>query len=67
MCLEIGCTSMDPTTKIAIKLDLKSVSYILETFGTEAMHQSIGTSAVILLMIYGGYFFITYFSSKNTV
>ena len=46
---------------------MKFATYILETFGTEAMHQSIGTSAVILLMIYGGYFLITYFSSKNTV
>lgn len=46
---------------------MKFATYLLETFGTEAIRQSIGTSAIVLALIYGGYFIITYFSSKNTV
>ena len=38
---------------------------ILEVFGTDELLPSIITTAVILVFIYGGYFLITYYSSKN--
>lgn len=46
---------------------LKFSVYVLESFGTEAIYQSIGISSVILLIIYGGYFMITYFTSKRII
>ncbi|MBP5304890.1 MAG: ABC transporter permease [Lachnospiraceae bacterium] len=36
----------------------------LEVFGTEGTAESVGITSVILLVIYGGYFIITYVNSK---
>ena len=41
--------------------------YILETFGDEEMTKSITMTAIFLVVIYGGYFLITYYSSKNII
>ena len=41
--------------------------YILETFGDEEMTKSITMTAIFLIVIYGGYFLITYYSSKNII
>lgn len=40
-------------------------NYILETFGNEQLLASIIMTAIFIIIIYGGYFFITYFCSKN--
>lgn len=42
-------------------------NYILETFGNEQLLKSILMTAGFLIFIYGGYFFITYFCSKNII
>lgn len=42
-------------------------NYILETFGNEKLLLSIVMTACFLGVIYGGYFLITYFCSKNTI
>ncbi|SFC44843.1 ABC transporter permease [Ruminococcus albus] len=39
----------------------------LEVFGTENIGQSMTVTTLIILMIYGGYFLITFFSSKSIV
>ncbi len=39
----------------------------LEVFGTEDMGRSITVTSLILAAIYGGYFLVTYFSSKNII
>lgn len=41
--------------------------YILMTFGDEEMTKSITMTAVFLIVIYGGYFLITYYCSKNII
>ncbi len=41
--------------------------YILMTFGNEEMTKSITMTAVFLVIIYGGYFLITYYCSKNII
>lgn len=41
--------------------------YILMTFGDEAMVRSITMTAIFLIIIYGGYFLITYYCSKNII
>ena len=41
--------------------------YILMTFGEEEMTKSITMTAIFLIIIYGGYFFITYYCSKNII
>lgn len=41
--------------------------YILMTFGNEEMVKSITMTAVFLVIIYGGYFLITYYCSKNII
>ena len=41
--------------------------YILMTFGNEEMTKSITMTAVFLIIIYGGYFLITYYCSKNII
>lgn len=41
--------------------------YILETFGDEEMTKSITMTAIFIVIIYGGYFLITYFTSKNII
>ncbi len=40
---------------------------VLEVFGTNELLPSIITTAVFLVMIYGGYFLITYYCSKNII
>lgn len=42
-------------------------NYIIETFGNEKLIQSILMTSVFLIVIYGGYFLITYFCSKNII
>lgn len=42
-------------------------NYILETFGNEKLLQSILMTAAFLILIYGGYFVITYHCSKHIV
>lgn len=42
-------------------------NYILETFGNEQLLKSIIMTAVFLIFIYGGYFYITYSCSKNII
>lgn len=46
---------------------LKFCTYILETFGKGGLLPSIIMTAVFLVVIYGGYFMITYFCSKNII
>ena len=46
---------------------MKFAVNVLEIFGTEGMGRSIFTTALILLCIYGGYFLVTYFSSRAMV
>lgn len=40
-------------------------NYILETFGNKQLLASIIMTSIFIIIIYGGYFFITYFCSKN--
>ena len=42
-------------------------NYILETFGSENLLISIIMTTIFLVIIYGGYFLITYFCSKNII
>lgn len=42
-------------------------STILETFGNEKLLSSIIMTAIFLVLIYGGYFIVTYFCSKNMI
>ena len=46
---------------------MKFSMYFLKIFGTIGLGVSIATTAVILLVIYGGYFLITYWCSKNII
>ena len=46
---------------------LEFCKYILMTFGDEKMTESITMTAIFLIIIYGGYFLITYFCSKNII
>lgn len=46
---------------------IKFSSYILETFGREGLLLSIIMTACFIILIYGGYFLITYFCSKNII
>lgn len=46
---------------------MKFASYFLEMFGTEKIGVSILLTVVIILVIYGGYFLITYFCSKGII
>ena len=41
--------------------------YILATFGNEELLKSIVMTASLIVVIYGGYFFITYYCSKNII
>lgn len=40
---------------------------ILEVFGTEGLLESIIMTAIFIVLIYGGYFLITYYCSKNII
>ncbi|MCI8575870.1 MAG: ABC transporter permease [Bacilli bacterium] len=42
-------------------------NYILETFGNEKLLQSILMTTLFIVFIYGGYFWITYWCSKNMI
>jgi len=42
-------------------------NYILETFGTEKLLASIVMTACFLVFIYGGYFLLTYYCSRNII
>ena len=44
-----------------------AMNYVLKIFGTEGIAKSIAGSAIVILLIYGGYFLITYFCSKSIV
>lgn len=46
---------------------IKFCNYILSSFGTEELLPSIIMTAGIIIVIYGGYFLITYFCSKNII
>jgi putative ABC transport system permease protein len=46
---------------------MKFATYFLEIFGTEKMYLSIAATSGIILLIYGGYFLITYFCSKGII
>ena len=46
---------------------MKFAAFFLEIFGTEKMAESIAATSVIILLIYGGYFLITYFCSKSII
>lgn len=46
---------------------MKFSMHILNMFGTTGLGISIATTAVILLFIYGGYFLITYWCSRNII
>lgn len=46
---------------------IKFCTYILETFGKGELVKSIIMTAGIIVFIYGGYFLITYFASKNII
>ena len=46
---------------------MKFAMFILEVFGTEKLMESVLSTSVIILLIYGGYFLITYFCSKAII
>lgn len=46
---------------------IKFAVKILEVFGTDELLPSIIVTSIFLLIIYGGYFLITYFCSKNII
>ena len=46
---------------------MKFAINILEFFGTEKIPESITITTIAILIIYGGYFMITYFCSKNII
>ena len=46
---------------------IKFCSYIISTFGNEQLLNSIIMTAIFIVVIYGGYFLITYLCSKNII
>ncbi|MDE6425355.1 MAG: FtsX-like permease family protein [Ruminococcus sp.] len=46
---------------------MKFSAFILEAFGTEKLAESIGFTSIMILLIYGGYFLITYLCSKSII
>ncbi len=46
---------------------IKFAIQVLEVFGNEELIPSIIITTIILVIIYGGYFMITYFNSKNII
>lgn len=44
-----------------------AMNYVLQIFGTDGMAKSVAGSGIIILLIYGGYFLITYLCSKSIV
>jgi len=46
---------------------MKFAIRVMEDFGTENLFQSIAVTSAILLLIYGGYFLVTYFSGRGII
>ena len=46
---------------------IKFCAFILETFGKEKLLASVSMTVIFLIIIYGGYFLLTYFCSKNII
>ena len=46
---------------------IKFCLYLLETFGEEEMLASVFMTMIFLILIYGGYFIITFYCSKNII
>ena len=46
---------------------MKYSVFFLQFFGTENIWQSITATSIILLLIYGGYFLVTYYCSKGII
>lgn len=46
---------------------IKLAIFIMETFGSEELIKSIILTAGIIVIIYGGYFLMTYYTSKNII
>ena len=46
---------------------MRCSSVILESIGTQQVGTSMAATTVIILLIYGGYFLITYFCSKSII
>ena len=44
-----------------------AMNYVLQIFGIDGMAKSVTGSGIIILLIYGGYFLITYLCSKSIV
>ena len=44
-----------------------AMNYVLQIFGIDGMAKSVAGSGIIILLIYGGYFLITYLCSKSIV
>ena len=63
---QIGIFFLLPLILAAIHsvFGMKLATQMMETFGTDGMWESIGLTSIILLVIYGGYFLITFFNSK---
>ena len=41
--------------------------YLLEILGTEKLTESVFSTSLVILLIYGGYFLITYFCSRSII
>ena len=67
--LQIACFFLLPLTVAIIHsiFGIQFANIILATFGDEQLLPSIIMTAVFLVAIYGGYFMITYFCSKNII
>lgn len=66
---QIGIFFMLPLTLALIHsvFGINFAMNILEIFGDEQMLQSIIMTAIFIVFIYGGYFIITYYCSKNII
>ena len=67
--MQIGIFFMLPLLLAVIHsiFGLQFADIILSTFGHMSILPSITVTAVVIVLIYGGYFLITYFSSKNII
>lgn len=67
--LQIACFFLLPLIVAIIHsiFGIQFANIILATFGTEQLLPSIIMTAIFLVFIYGGYFIITYFCSKNII
>lgn len=46
---------------------MKFAMFILEIFGTGKLIESVASTSIVILLIYGIYFFVTYFCSKGII